>query len=64
MAEKEQKREGFVCECGKFHAFGVYVMAHWNDCLTHTCDECGNQHTVCRGRVYLSRRGKKDKTNG
>ena len=44
---------GFSCPCGKFHLFGVYVAAHWNEHLTHTCDECGRQHSVKNGKVTL-----------
>lgn len=46
-----QQNEGFFCECGEFHEFGVYVMAHWDELLIHTCDKCGRQHEVKRGWV-------------
>lgn len=48
----ETGREGFTCECGKFHVFGVYVMGHWGEELTHTCD-CGRRHIVQAGAVVL-----------
>ena len=42
--------EGFNCAtCGKRHEFGMYVAAHWDELLTHTCDSCGAQHHVQRG---------------
>ena len=44
--------EGFTCECGKYHEFGVYVSAYWDLPLIHTC-ECGRQHTVQRGYAAL-----------
>lgn len=44
--------EGFVCECGQHHVFGVYIAAHWDERLIHTCD-CGRKHSVCRGHVSL-----------
>ena len=53
--------KGFTCECGKFHDFGVYVMAHWSELLVHTCPECGRRHDVQRGRVALKRERKTKK---
>ncbi len=51
--------KGFNCEtCDKWHVFGIYVMAHWSDVLTHTCD-CGAKHTICAGRVRQFKPGKK-----
>ena len=50
---------GFTCQtCGKRHGFGVYVAAHWEDALIHTC-ECGAKHLLRRGRVTQTRKGKK-----
>lgn len=57
----EEERQGFTCECGKFHVFGVYVMAHWDEKLIHTCPECDRVHQVCRGRATLQRSPKKRK---
>lgn len=52
-------RRGFCCgSCSKEHFFGVYVAAHANEPLQHTCD-CGAQHTVLRYRVTLDKRGKR-----
>ncbi len=36
--------------CDTVHTLGVYVFAHWNDDLEHTCD-CGHRHSVLRGEV-------------
>lgn len=41
------------CECGAKHEFGVYVMAHWDETLVHTCQSCGRKHNVRRGLVTL-----------
>jgi len=51
-------KEGFTCECGKFHEFGAYVMAHTHEELIHTCDNCGRQHGTKQLRVWLIK-GKK-----
>lgn len=51
-----QEPSGFVCECGKFHKFGMYVAAHWDLELTHTCDECGRQHRIVCGTATLKQR--------
>ena len=43
----------FKCrKCGKSHPFTMYVLAHWGDCLLHTCD-CGAQHSIRRGVAIL-----------
>lgn len=47
--------KGFTCECGKFHEFGVWVAAHWRERLVHTCDSCGNVHSVCMGYATLDK---------
>lgn len=50
---------GFHCKtCGKRHPFGVWVLAHWDTALTHTC-ECGAKHRVQRGCVTQIRKGKR-----
>jgi hypothetical protein len=45
-------RKGYRCECGERHQFGVYVFAHWNDEIVHTC-QCGRRHMVQSGEVSL-----------
>ena len=40
--------------CDKENTFSPYVMAHWRDELTHTC-ECGAQHSVLGGHVQFER---------
>ena len=45
--------EGFTCECGQYHDFGVYVAAHSRDRLVHTCNKCGAKHSVCMYQVRL-----------
>lgn len=44
---------GFRCECGKFHEFPSYVLAHWYDLIVHTCDNCGAKHQVVAGNALL-----------
>jgi len=46
--------KGFTCECGKQHDYPAYVYAHWDVPLVHTCDKCGRQHDVLRGKATLS----------
>lgn len=49
------KKDGVTqwqCECGEEHVAGVYVMAHWDEELIHTCD-CGRKHSTLRGYVTL-----------
>lgn len=42
---------GFHCTaCGRVARFDVYVQAHWDLRLTHTC-ECGQKHMVEQGRA-------------
>lgn len=54
--------EGFNCKtCEKYHAFGLWVMAHWDEALNHTCDECGAKHLIRRGIVRLLKKGRKQK---
>lgn len=57
----EDRHSGFNCTtCGKEHKFNGYVAAHWNDVLTHTCDNCHAVHSVVRGQVTLVKEGKEN----
>lgn len=50
---------GYTCgTCGQYHAFALYVVAHWNTPLTHTC-KCGAVHYVLRGKAQQIKEGKK-----
>ena len=50
-----QDDKGFECSgCDKREEFGFYVVAHWSDCLVHTCSTCGTKHNVLRGRVTVA----------
>jgi hypothetical protein len=52
---KNEKGEeiGHVClNCGKHHVWGGYVMAHWRDDLTHTCN-CGQISSIQEGVVVF-----------
>lgn len=52
--KKKGDPKGFNCKnpkCKKWHDFGVYVFGHWNEKLVHTCDACGQKHSIDAGRV-------------
>ena len=53
--EKKNVTHWNCSQCEKPHTFSAYVAAHWRDELTHTCDNCGAQHSVCCGRVQFER---------
>lgn len=53
MSAKRDKPQGFPCECGQYHGFSLYVLAHWDIPLTHTCPKCKAVHYVLRGKVQL-----------
>lgn len=43
---------GFRCsKCDKWHSFPVWVFAHWDDALQHTCDRCETVHDLKAGRA-------------
>lgn len=55
--------KGFNCSaCGKYHEFGVYVVAHFREELIHTC-ECGAKHSVicCIATPYVEPTPKRKK---
>jgi hypothetical protein len=54
--EERDGRKGFICECGQWHLFGVWVTAHWREPLIHTCEGCKRQHSVKAGVVRLIKR--------
>jgi hypothetical protein len=45
--------KGFVCECGKYHVYDLYVFEHANTALVHTCDACGRKHRTQHFESYL-----------
>lgn len=52
--KKKDEPKGFNCKnrtCKKWHDFGVYIFAHWDEEFIHTCSKCGQTHLVCRGKV-------------
>lgn len=59
IPQENQLPKGFICECGEYHKFGVYVVAHWQDRLTHTCDNCQRTHLVWQGKASLITANKK-----
>lgn len=50
--------KGYVCPCGKKHAFDVYALAHQHIDLVHTC-ECGRVNTLRRGLVVRTKEPKR-----
>lgn len=46
MTKISDLSKGYTCECGKFHKYPLYVCAHWDNNLLHTCD-CGT--VICEG---------------
>lgn len=43
--------KAFACACGEVHELGVYVFAHYNDALVHTCEKCGRKNIIKSGVV-------------
>lgn len=49
----EPMPKGFTCtNCQTYHAFGPYVLAHWDLPLVHTCP-CGAKHDIREGVATL-----------
>jgi Zn ribbon nucleic-acid-binding protein len=49
--DKETMVIGHICPtCGKEHKWSVYVFAHYDIELVHTCD-CGQKVHLCSGEV-------------
>jgi transcription elongation factor Elf1 len=46
---KSGMTKSFACACGKVHVLGVYVFAHYNDALVHTCEKCGRKNIIKSG---------------
>ena len=51
--------KGFTCECKTYHEYPLYVAAHWREALTHTCQDCGRQHSIFAGKATLIKSEKK-----
>lgn len=48
---EDESPSGFHCTaCGKVARFDVYVYAHWDMRLNHTC-ECGQKHVIEQGHA-------------
>jgi hypothetical protein len=46
--------KGYECQCcKKRHEFPLYVYAHWDEALEHTC-ECEARHEILRGKVRMT----------
>ena len=54
--KKKTLAKGFTCKCGKYHAFSVYVYAHWQETLIYTCPKCGERYEVCEGIASITPR--------
>jgi hypothetical protein len=50
--------KGMNCSCGKYWPFDVYVYAHWDLEMRHTCDECGREVILKSGRIRVKKEGK------
>ena len=50
--------KGYICVCGVFHQFAVWVYAHWHIPIDATCDKCGQHNTIVRGVRINDRRTK------
>lgn len=51
--------KGYRCPnptCGRWEDFHVWVFAHWDEILTHHCDDCKWMHWLLRGRVIRSKK--------
>lgn len=44
--------KGFKCECGRYHQYGSYVVAHSDTKLIHLCG-CGREHSIFRFNAEL-----------
>lgn len=52
--------KSYTCACGAVNQFAIYVFAHWNDLLIHTCD-CGRKNEIVRGVASISKAPKAKK---
>lgn len=44
---------GYNCTtCNKWHAYSMYVMAHFHERLQHSCDLCGAVHMITGGVAF------------
>jgi hypothetical protein len=41
--------KGFTCVCGEYHAYSVYVYAHWDFSLSFICPKCNRKYVIMRG---------------
>jgi hypothetical protein len=49
MSERDLSK-GYVCECGKYNQFSVWVHAHLHVEIRHTC-ECGRTNILLNKSV-------------
>ena len=50
--KKPDLEHGYVCKCGAYQVFSVWVYAHLDIEITHTCT-CGRKnHLLNRGVIY------------
>jgi hypothetical protein len=55
MTAAKDADKGYTCKtCGTWHEYPMYVHAHSNESITHTC-ECGAKTSV---RNYVARQVK------
>ena len=41
--------KGWVCECGKFNQFPLWVFAHWNEEISGKCEKCDRKELFLQG---------------
>jgi len=41
--------KGFMCKCGVWHSFPMYVYAHFREPLTYTCERCNRRYEILLG---------------
>jgi len=48
--------KGYDCQCcKKRHEYPSYVFAHWDEVLTHKCDEYEATHEIFRGAARMTK---------
>jgi hypothetical protein len=58
MAKEKRSEYGYKCNCGKWHDFPAYVIAHQHDVLTHTCPKCKRKNGIYELTVEIEKRPK------
>lgn len=51
MSKKVDLDRGYVCTCGEYHLFSVWVYAHPDIEIVHVCDKCGRKNILINCQV-------------